>query len=275
MKNTILRFGLGVLLIACLAACGGRELIKLNDQFDMLTEKAVDVEQRLREGELDQTEYNALIGENWQSFAENGDRAVNASGEDDSPQGKASFLYLAVRSYLGSGPIADTKIPDLVRQGIELCNTTEMQGLNALPTTCATFYFATAQAISNEAQRTVAELSRQSQLNASSDGAPTLTAEDGLALRAAFGLFIAQIEEIDRAVDSVDQTNVDPAFLSALGERKVVFFCNAVKTRAHFDDVVETGAGWNLEATLEESLEEVRQAQAALDIGSPSNTCFP
>jgi len=148
MTRTTLRSAFGLFCLAALAACGSVDLIELNNNFTELSRQTAEAERSLDTGAIDRVEYENLVEVNRVSFEENGDRAVAAAGEADSPRQQVSFLNLAVRSYLSSGPAADTKIPDLAEQGIELCADEALQGLNALPVTCGYFHIGSAQAVS-------------------------------------------------------------------------------------------------------------------------------
>ena len=273
MANSISRACLSLFLVAVLSACGSVTLIELNNDFARLSEQAADAERRLRDGDLGAIEFATLIEVNRLSFAQNGDKAVDAAADAGSPQSRASFLNLAVRSYLNSGPIADGKIPDLVDQGISLCQAPDLQGLNALPVTCGYFHIVTAQAINNEALRLLETLSNKAIANRDSAEEGPLSADDGLALQGAFDTFIEQISQIDEAGAVVDLANADPRFEDALERQKTIFFCNAFDALFRYDDVVESGPDWDREAARAESAARLSQAQSSLAIPSPDSAC--
>lgn len=273
MPMTYARVSFALFLVAVLSACGSATLIELNNDFARLSEQAANAERQLRDDDLSDIEFATLIEVNRLSFAQNGNRAVVAAEEASSPQSRASFINLAVRSYLNSGPVADDRIPDLVEQGTSVCKAPELQGLNALPVTCGYFHIVTPQAINNEAQRTLEALARKAIANRDSAEDGPLSADDGIALRGAFDLFIGQISEIDQASTKGDLASVDPRFKDAIARQKLIFFCNAVDAFVRYDDVVPTGPEWDRNVAIADSARDLRQAEARLGITSRHDAC--
>lgn len=273
MPMTYARVSFALFLVAVLSACGSATLIELNNDFARLSEQAANAERQLRDDDLSDIEFATLIEVNRLSFAQNGNRAVVAAEEASSPQSRASFINLAVRSYLNSGPVADDRIPDLVEQGTSVCKAPELQGLNALPVTCGYFHIVTPQAINNEAQRTLEALARKAIANRDSAEDGPLSADDGIALRGAFDLFIGQISEIDQASTKGDLASVDPRFKDAIARQKLIFFCNAVDAFVRYDDVVPTGPEWDRNVAIADSARDLRQAEARLGITSRNDAC--
>lgn len=272
MLKMTLRLGLGVMVAAALSACGSVNLIDLNNNFAQLSAQAADAERRHDGGALNDVEHESLIEVNRQSFAENGDMAVEAAGEADSPRSKASFLNVAVRSYLQSGAVGDSKIPDLVDQGLEACKDPSLQGLDGLPVTCGYFHLAIPQAINNETLRSVEALNRKAVAKQVSGGPRPLSAADGQALNEAFDRFLAQIEAIEAAREKIALGDADPRFAQAIQRQKQIFFCNAFSTLALFGRA-ESGPDWDREAARSAAQARSDAAEGSVGIETPSAEC--
>jgi hypothetical protein len=272
MTRTTLRSAFGLLCLAALAACGSIDLIELNNNFTQLSQQSAEAERSLRAEEIDRVEYENLVEVNRVSFEENGDLAVEAAGEADSPRQKVSFLNLAVRSYLNSGPAADTKIPDLAEQGIELCADEALQGLNALPVTCGYFHIVSTQAVSNEALRDLEALAVKAAAKPPGSG-PSLTAEEAAILRRAFDRFLSQIGQIDKAAAEIDLANADLQLAAAIERQKLIFYCNADDALALYPETPPAGPAWDRAAALSEDDERLSSTQQALGIADPFSAC--
>jgi len=272
MTRTTLRCAFGLLWLAALAACGSVDLIELNNNFTELSRQTAEAERSLDTGAIDRVEYENLVEVNRVSFEENGDRAVAAAGEADSPRQQVSFLNLAVRSYLSSGPAADTKIPDLAEQGIELCADEALQGLNALPVTCGYFHIVSAQAVSNEALRDLEALAVKAAAKPPGSG-PSLSVEEAAVLRRSFDRFLSQIGQIDKAAAEIDLANADPQLGAAIERQKLIFYCNADDALALYPETPTAGPAWDRAAALSEDDERLKSTQQALGIADPFSAC--
>lgn len=271
MTRTMLRSALGLLFLAATAACSSIDLIELNNNFAQLSQQSAEAKRSLHAEEIDRVQYETLVEVNRVSFEENGDMAAEAAGEADSPRQKVSFLNLAVRSYLNSGPRADTKIPDLAEQGIELCADKALQGLNALPVTCGYFHIVSAQAVSNEALRDLEALAVKDEENPGPG--PSLTAAEGAVLRQSFDRFLSQVGEIDKAAAEIDLANADPQLAAAIDRQKLIFYCNAEDALALYPETPLTGPAWDQEKAFSEDDERLSSVQQALGIADPFTAC--
>jgi hypothetical protein len=272
MTITTLRSAFGLLCLAALAACGSIDLIELNNNFTQLSQQSAEAERSLRDNEIDRVQYETLVEVNRVSFEENGDKAVEAADEAATLRQQVSFLNLAVRSYLNAGAPADTKIPDLAEQGIELCADEDLQGLNALPVTCGYFHIVSAQAVSNESLRDLDALAVKAAANPPGSG-PPLSAEDAAVLQRAFNRFLAQIGEIDKAAAEIDLANADPQLAVAIERQKVIFYCNAFDALARYGDTPPTGPDWDRAAALSADKTTLDSTRQALGIADPFSAC--
>lgn len=272
MLKKTLQLGLGVLVIAALSACESNKLIDLNNNFVLLSKQAAEADRSHEDGILNDVEHESLIEVNRMSFAENGDLALEAAGAADSLRSEASFLNLAVRSYLQSGAVADSKIPGLVQQGLEVCKDPDLQGLNGLPVTCGYFHIVIPQAINNETLRTVEALNRKALANQVDGGPRPLTATDGQALTDAFDRFLAQIDAVEAVRNQIAFGDADPRFAQAVQRQKQIFFCNAFGTLALFGRA-ESGPDWDREAARSIAQMRADAAETVVGFESPSSEC--
>lgn len=267
------RCGLALLVALALGACESVNLIELNGNFAQLSAQAADAERDLNERRISDADYDTLIEVNRESFAVNGDMAVEAAGEAETPRSKASFLNLAVRSYLRSAALRDRRIPDLAQQGRDLCRGAAFQGVNDLPVTCGYFHIVEVQAVANEATRRVTELSRKARNNRGPGDPPPLSAEEGRDLDAALNLLLDQVDAIERAKAGIDFDNADPKFKAVIPRQKVFFFCNADEALARYPDVVKSGPDWDRDARRQEAEARLDSVEADLGITSRSHAC--
>lgn len=247
MRDVVLRLCFGALIIVGLAACQSATLIDLNREFVSLVQQTEEAKRLHRSGVLDTPNFDAAIEGYRVAFAETGDKAADAAGKAQTPQNKASFLNVAVRSYLKSGPFGDAKIPDLVAQGHKECSAKGMQDLKALPVTCGYFYIAVPQAVNNEWQREVVVLQRRAK-DLRTPPRRYLTASEGQRLKRAFAAFIGQLEAIETGTREIDLTNADQRLRAVIYRQQDIFLCNARSTRLLLDDVVKKDGPWEREA---------------------------
>lgn len=271
MLGLILRFAAAAGLCLALGACQSATLIELNRDFVTLSQQQAEAKRLNDQGVLGSTDYGSAVEGYQAEFAKNGQKAEESAKRAETPQNKASFLNVAVRSYLKSGPQGDFKIPDLAEQGLEQCASEEMQGLNALPVTCGYFHVVVPQAVNNETVRDIAPLQRKAKrVRKSSE---FLVADEGKRLEIGFGTFLDQIDALERARPNIDWDNVDPAFQEVFEGQKRIFFCNAWDTRRYFSDVVETGPGWNREEAKSRTGTRLEQTQQLAGVTQPSADC--
>lgn len=273
MPKTMIRLFLALPIVAALAACDAIRLNGLNDDFVAYSAESVEFNRQLGKGDLSQTEFDSLISQTRMKFAENGDKALEYARETDSLANRVSFLGVAMRNYLSSGPIAETKVPDLAEQGIELCQRDELKGENAQPVTCGYFHIGPHQAVANEAKRELDQLVQKAERDRVPGGPRPLTAEDGERLHRAFLQFIAQIQAIDEAMLEIDIENAGPDFEMAISRQKIRIFCNAHTALFRFPDVVDSGANWDQVERENESKSALARMQEVLGIESPHATC--
>ena len=271
MVGPILRFVAAAGLCVALAACESVTLIELNRDFVSLSQQEAEAKRLNDQGVLGFADYQAAVEGYQAEFAKNGKKAEESAEQAETPQNKASFLNVAVRSYLKSGPLGDFKIPDLAEQGLEQCSSEEMQGLNALPVTCGYFHLVVPQAINNETVREVAPLQRKAKRIRPSGG--FLDAEEGKQLESGLGTFLDQVDALERASPNIAWDNVDPAFRKVFERQKRIFFCNAWDTRRYFSDVEETGPGWNREEAKDRTGTRLRESQQLVGVTQPSADC--
>jgi hypothetical protein len=277
VTTKVLRTVLGLVLITALGACEATSLMELNTNFDQLVEQAEEHETLISPSSKNaienEMEYAMLMEVNQESFAANGHAALAAAEETDDPRNEASFLNLAARSYLKSGPVAEARVPDIAERGISLCKTDAFKGLNALPVTCGYFHIVVPQAVANKINRDLLSLARKARDNREISDTPPLSANDGRLLQNSIRDVLLEVEQIEKAEPLIDLKNSDPRFARAIDRQKLILFCNANGAIGYFKEVVERDQDWERTGARTSSQQFLDKARSRLGIKDPAVTC--
>ena len=258
----IIRLLAAGLLLALLGACGAATLIQLNTTFVDLSKNNSDLESMRKSGGLAELNYEAAVEGLRQRFAENGDAAVDAAKKADKAAAKVSFLNVAARSYLESGPVADGKIPTISDEGRTLCQGDELKGLNALPTTCGYFYIVDAQAISNEQTRSQKALVRAAAAARAKGG--ELSVESAKRIVATFRGYGEARKVLAGGEGKIDWVNASPELRTVFLRQQDLIYCNAADVPLLLPDAPQTGPDWDRHKADEEMTAALGQWIAAL-----------
>ncbi len=248
-----------------LSACESSTLLELNSNFVALSEAHVASASRLRgDNGPDAASFSAAFENVQVAFAENGDKAVVAAKMAESAQMKVSFLNIAVRSYLKSGPVADHKIVDLTRQGIGLCKTEALSGLNSLPVTCGYFHLVGPQAVANAELRSVKFLESKAkrldvlrQANRLEKEKAKLSISEGIELDKSARSILDQIESLDKSRNKINWDAVDPNFKIIFDRQSDIFICNASDIAQYIKRFVRKNSAWDREKAKESITERM------------------
>jgi hypothetical protein len=241
-----------------LAGCESTSLIGANQEFVSLVERSEQAKALQATGEVDETNYALTMDALRQSFDANGRAAEAMAARTPDQNTRASFLNVAVRSYLKSGPLGEGKVPGLAEAGWQTCQSGSPPVMTMLPTTCAYFLVVTPQAVQNAQVRELAELRSRIRAARSSGGAPV---EDARALENLFVSLIRQVETLDERAASGAFSNANPRFLEAVYRQQDIMYCNADDARLAVLDMPESGEGWSraeVEAGMKRDLDRVK-----------------
>lgn len=254
------QFNLAALLISALTACASTTLLELNQEFVNLTQQTEQAKSLKEVGDLDAADFESVIQGYRAAFVENGKRAEDSARKAKTAQNRSSFLNVAVRSYLKSGPLGESRIPDLAEQGIRECASKAMQGLNALPVTCGYFHVVVPQAVNNELSRKLVILIKKEEMLRGNG--IQLSVNDGKALRAIIDQLLEQVDALNNAHNKIIKTDADPDFEKFVVNQQHIIFCNAEDAQLLINQTVKIGDDWNRKAVLAETknlLSDVRQ----------------
>ena len=276
MRIITIKSCLSALLIGGLTACESATLIDLNKDFVTLMQQTEEAKQLHRSRVLDTTNFDSAIEGFRVAFAETGKKAVESANKAETPQNKASFLNVAVRNYLKSRPVGDTKVPDLAKQGIAACTSKDIRGLKALPVTCGYFYIVVPQAISNEWQRKVTVLQRQAE-ELRKPPRKFLTSAQGKQLQEAFGRFIGQLDALETTAQKIDWTNADKKLREGFNRQQDIFLCNARGAHLLLTHARKTDGTWDRDAVktqLKTKEDEWVNELKEREVKFPKDTCL-
>jgi hypothetical protein len=204
MLLSIRTFVSALVAATLLAGCQSANLIELNNQYIDLIKQQNEIAGLVDNG-LGPTDATAIRTGIRDQFANIGDEALkiatdaaaktrNATTDTDkikARRNEASFLSLAVRSYLSSGEIADHKVVPPCERGIHACQS--LTGLQGLPTTCGYFHIAQFVGIHNEAIRKARPVLSRARALKAGQKLPTV---DGRSLEASINAVIAQLSAL-------------------------------------------------------------------------------
>jgi hypothetical protein len=229
-----------VILGFTLLGCASVNLINANQEFTSLMQQAAQAERLLNDHTFDQASYESAMEGLQLAFANNGDVAVKAAAAATTDQSKASLLNVAARSYLKSGPVAETKIPAIADEGLATCS--RLSGLDALPTTCGYFHIVVPQAINEDWARQVDAIKAREPMFA---GQQPLSVADGKLLVRATEAFFAQLDALSSVENKLDLASAGEGLTKVFYNQQNIFFCNAQSALISLRLVVEAADGWN------------------------------
>jgi hypothetical protein len=226
-----------------LLGCQSANLIDLNNQYINLFKQQGEIDGLVKNG-LGPAESATMRTGIRTQFANIGDEAMksaaaaetatkNAKSEADkvkSLRNEASYLSVAVRSYLSSGQVADHKVVAPAARGIAACR--GLTGLQGLPTTCGYFHIAGHVGAYNETIRNIRPVfSRALALKAGQ----TLSTTEGKALEAATNRILAQLKALtDTGADpkKINWAEAGKGLKTNFNTQQTKFLCNAIRLQA-------------------------------------------
>ncbi len=235
-------------------ACQSANLVELNSKYINLIKQQSEIDGLVKKGlgPADAATMRTGIGT---EFANIGDQAMksadkaeavtrNAKSEAEkvkSRRNAASYLSVAVRSYLSSGAIADHKIVTPAQRGIRACG--GLTGLQGLPTTCGYFHIARHVGAYNETIRNIRPIfSRARALKAGQ----SLSTADGKALESAFNGIIARLKALTDTggdADKISWAAAAKGLRTNFNTQQNKFLCNAIRLQARIINA-DSAATW-------------------------------
>lgn len=255
MKRLVVVAATATLLLGCQSA----NLIDLNSKYINLVKQQSEIDALVKNG-LGPADAATMMTGIQTQFANIGDEAIksaeqaaaatgNARSDTDKAKARrneASFLSVAVRSYLSSGKIADHKVVAPSERGIRACR--GLTGLQRLPTTCGYFQIVQHVGAYNETIRTIRPvIGRALALKTGQK----LSTVDGKALEASMRNVIAQLKALTETGNDPKKINWREAaegLRTNFNTQQNKFLCNGIRLQARIINAASDPT-WNAPET--------------------------
>jgi hypothetical protein len=243
MSTTTKKLVFTIAVATVLSACQSANLIELNNQYINLVKQESEIDGLVNNG-LGAADAATIRTGIHSEFANIGDLAMksadkaeaatkNAGLEADkvkSRRNEASYLSVAVRSYLSSGRIADHKMVTPARRGIATCR--GLTGLQGLPTTCGYFHISRHVGAYNETIRAIRPVFGRA---LALKPGQRLSTADGKALEIAYNSVVAQLKALTDTGDDpkkINWTEAAKGLRTNFNTQQNKILCNAIRLQA-------------------------------------------
>lgn len=277
--------GIGIILSACETVDVVQEsssLIGLNKDFVALVDQLEKAEELLDQQQLDNEGYSYATEGIRSELQENGSKAEEEYAKTTRPRMQASFISVAVRSFLKSGYDKNSKVLALADTGKGICENSGLRGSDGLPTTCGYFYAAQWQAYSNSALRDLKQVLRAVE-KVVADADALLPMSYGKKLEKVFDDFVYALQKLTEEERLIIVPEADGLLTTFFYRQQDIFFCNARRALRNLayvgvDDVgVSSNDDWDLKKVskrLSKVDKEESKKLANRGVKFPRDTCL-
>lgn len=260
MKMSIYRF-LALLAVGVLAGCQSINLISANEEFISMVQQSNQAAALHTSGDMDRENYELTMEALQTTFNKNGEDLEAVAARSSDPRNQISFLNVATRNYVEAGAVGAGKVPGIAEEGWTLCQSGTPPVVTQLPTSCAYFLIATPQAIQNEQVRELSAVRERIQ-DGNERGGASVT--DAKALVAGFDVVVAQIDTLDRLLDSGSFSQANPKFLEAVYRQQDAMYCTARRAFLQEFYLPDEGEGWNKAAAVTRMRTDLERTRSEL-----------